>query len=814
MVMGKAQMCTNEVTVGTQEKTMEKAVEKHETTTPGESVDFIRAVVNEHMRTGKYDGQVITRFPPEPNGYPHIGHAKSICLNFGIAQDYGGRCHLRMDDTNPTTEDEEYVRALQDAVHWLGFDWGKHMYYASDYFGQLYAFAEQLIIDGKAYVDSLNEEQIREYRGTVTESGRPSPYRSRSVEENLDLLRRMRAGEFADGAHVLRAKGDMASPNMKLRDPLLYRIRHAHHYRTGDEWCIYPMYDFAHPLSDAIEGVTHSICTLEFENNRDIYDWLADNLLEEPRPHQYEFARLNLDYTIMSKRKLLQLVQEHHVNGWDDPRLPTIAGLRRRGVTPEAIRTFCDKIGVSKANSRVDMALLEHCIRDDLNTKAPRVMAVLRPLKVVITNYPEGQTEELDASFWPRDVPKEGSRPVPFTREIYIEQDDFMENPPKGFHRLLPGGEVRLRYAYIIKCDEVIKDAEGNVTELRCTYQPESRGGAAVDGRKVKGTIHWVSAVHAVPIEVRLYARLFTTPNPEEVEEGKRFQDYINPDSLEVLRNSLVEPSVANAAPGDRFQFERQGYFVADMVDSKPGALVFNLVVDLRDSWAKVAQAESTPATPQREAKASAPKSTPPPSDSNPSSRKSKTEVRDAVRAQQPELAARLTRYTTELGLPFDDADVLTGDLALARFFEDAVAVHGNAKNVANWVLNEVLRELKEKPIDSLPFGGAQLGQLVALVDSNAISSGAGKEVFGELMARGGDPKAIVEAHGLQQVSDAAQLLPLIDSVIAANAEKAAQYRSGKTGLLGFFVGQVMRQIGSKANPQVVQALVQERLAA
>lgn len=814
MVMGKAQMCTDEVTVGTQEKTIEKAVEKHETTTPGESVDFIRAVVNEHMRTGKYDGQVITRFPPEPNGYPHIGHAKSICLNFGLAQDYGGRCHLRMDDTNPTTEDEEYVRALQDAVHWLGFDWGKHMYYASDYFGQLYAFAEQLIIDGKAYVDSLNEEQIREYRGTVTEAGRPSPYRSRSVAENLDLLRRMRAGEFADGAHVLRAKGDMASPNMKLRDPLLYRIRHAHHYRTGDEWCIYPMYDFAHPLSDAIEGVTHSICTLEFENNRDIYNWLADNLLEEPRPHQYEFARLNLDYTVMSKRKLLQLVQEQHVSGWDDPRLPTIAGLRRRGVTPEAIRTFCDKIGVSKANSRVDMALLEHCIRDDLNTKAPRVMAVLRPLKVVITNYPEGQTEELDASFWPRDVPKEGSRPVPFTRELYIEQDDFMENPPKGFYRLVPGGEVRLRYAYIIKCDEVIKDAAGNVTELRCTYDPESRGGAAVDGRKVKGTIHWVSAVHAVPIEVRLYDRLFTTPNPEEVEEGKRFQDYINPDSLEVLRTSLVEPSVANAAPGDRFQFERQGYFVADMVDSQSGALVFNLVVDLRDSWAKVAQAESAAATPPREAKASTPKPTAPTSDSNPSSRKSKTEVRDAVRAQQPDLAARLTRYTTELGLPFDDADVLTGDLALARFFEDAVAVHSNAKSVANWVLNEVLRELKEKPIDSLPFGGAQLGQLVALVDGNAISSGAGKEVFAELMARGGDPKAIVEAQGLQQVSDAAQLLPLIDSVIAANADKAAQYRSGKTGLLGFFVGQVMRQIGSKANPQVVQALVQERLNA
>jgi glutaminyl-tRNA synthetase len=774
-----------------------------------EGTDFIRAVVNDHMRTGKYKGQVITRFPPEPNGYPHIGHAKSICLNFGLALDYGGRCHLRMDDTNPTTEDEEYVRALQDAVHWLGFDWGEHMYYASDYFGRLYEFAEQLIRDGKAYVDSLNEEEIRDYRGTVTEAGRHSPYRSRTVEENLDLFQRMRAGEFPDGAHVLRAKGDMASPNMKMRDPLLYRIRHAHHYRTGDDWPIYPMYDFAHPLSDAIEGVTHSICTLEFENNRDIYDWLADNLLEEPRPHQYEFARLNLDYTVMSKRKLLQLVQEGHVNGWDDPRLYTIAGLRRRGVTPEAIRTFCDKIGVAKANSRIDLALLEHCIRDDLNTKAPRVMAVLRPLKVVITNYPEGQTEELDASFWPRDVPKEGSRPVPFSRELYIEQDDFMENPPKGFHRLIPGGEVRLRYAYIIKCDEVIKDAAGNVVELRCSYDPASRGGAASDGRKVKGTIHWLSAAQAVPAEVRLYARLFTVPNPDETEEGKSFQDYINPNSLEILRSSLVEPSVATAAAGDRFQFERQGYFIADAVDSRPGALVFNQIVDLRDSWAKATATENaapTP-TPKREAKPAVAA----PSDS---SRKSRTEVRDEIRAQQPELAARLTRYTTELGLPFEDADVLTGDLTLARFFEEALAVGANAKSIANWVLNEVLRELKESPIDSLRFSGAQLGQLVALVDANTISSAAAKEVFAELMTNGGNPQTIVEQRGLQQVSNADELRPMIANVIAANADKAAQYRGGKTGLLGFFVGQAMRQIGGKANPQVVQALVQEMLAA
>jgi glutaminyl-tRNA synthetase len=793
--------------------------EKNEASTPPEGgVDFIRAVVNEHMRTGKYQGVVVTRFPPEPNGYPHIGHAKSICLNFGIAQDYGGRCHLRMDDTNPTTEDEEYVQALQDAVHWLGFDWGEHLYYASDYFGQLYDFAEQLIQEGKAYVDSLNEEEIRDYRGTVTEAGRESPYRSRSIQENLDLLRRMRAGEFPDGAHVLRAKGDMASPNMKMRDPLLYRIRHAHHYRTGDDWCIYPLYDFAHPLSDAIEGITHSLCTLEFENNREIYDWLADNLLEEPRPRQYEFARLNLDYTVMSKRKLLQLVQEGHVQGWDDPRLHTIAGLRRRGVTPEAIRTFCDKIGVSKANSRVDIALLDHCIRDDLNTKAPRVMAVLRPLKVVITNYPEGQTEELDGSFWPRDVPKEGSRPLPFARTLYIEQDDFMENPPKGFHRLVPGGEVRLRYAYIIRCEEVIKDANGQVIELRCSYEPASRGGAAVDGRKVKGTIHWVSAAHAVPVEVRLYDRLFTMPNPEEVEEGKRFQDYINADSLEVLSHSLVEPAIADAAIGDRFQFERQGYFVVDSA-SQPGALVFNRIVELRDAWAKGQQnnGELAPSTSQREpkgreAKVTEPKATPTAANDGAGSRKSKSELRDAVRAQQPELAARFVYYTTELGLSFEDADVLTGDLALARFFEDALTVHANAKSVANWILNDLLREAKDNPLTQLRFSGAQLGQLVALVDHNTISSAAAKEVFSELMAQGGDPRTIVEARGLQQLSEPTQLLPLIDQVIAANHDKATQYRAGKSGLLGFFVGQVMRQTGNKANPQVVQVLVQQQL--
>ncbi|MCB0062735.1 MAG: glutamine--tRNA ligase/YqeY domain fusion protein [Caldilineaceae bacterium] len=776
-----------------------------ETTEPrtDEAKDFIRAVINEDMRTGKYRGEVVTRFPPEPNGYPHIGHAKSICLNFGIAEEYGGVCNLRMDDTNPETEDEEFVRALQDAVKWLGYDYGDNMYYASDYFEQLYQFAEQLILDGKAYVDSLSGDEIREYRGTVKEPGRESPYRMRSVEENLDLFRRMRAGEFPNGSHVLRAKGDMASPNMKMRDPLLYRIRHASHYRTGDAWPIYPMYDFAHPLSDAIEGITHSICTLEFENNREIYDWLGENLLEEPRPHQYEFARLNLNNTVLSKRKLRRLVEENYVAGWDDPRMPTIAGIQRRGVTPQALRDFCERIGVAKTNSRIDPALLDACIRDDLNMTAPRVMAVLRPLKVLITNYPEGETEELDASFWPRDVPKEGSRPVPFSREIYIEQDDFMEDPPKGFRRLVPGGEVRLRYAYIIKCEEVIKDAGGNVIELRCTYDPDSKGGAPKDGRKVQGTVHWVSATQGIPAEIRLYDRLFTLENPDDIDDDKSFTDFINPDSL-VMVQGVVEPVLAQAKPWERFQFERQGYFVVDPVDSKPDALVFNRTVELRDSWTKSITMSDT-ATKQPTSSADEASVT----DSN---RKSKTELRSERRAQEPELVARLERYQSELGLSFEDADVLTGDLALAHFYEATLAAHDSPQSVANWVLNEVLRERKDGSIADLPFDGAALGKLVALVDNNTISTAAAKDVFADMMATGADPAAIVEKKGLQQVSDADQLKPIIEKVIAANTAKAEEYRSGKTGLFGFFMGQVMRETKGKANPQVVQELVREAL--
>jgi len=548
--------------------------------------DFIRQIIADDLASGKHN-TVVTRFPPEPNGYLHIGHAKSITLNFGVAGEVpGGRCHLRFDDSNPETEDMEYVESIKRDVKWLGYDWGDHLYHASDYFEELHAFAVHLIKDGKAYVCSLTDEEIRKYRGTVTRAGTDSPFRERSIEENLDLFSRMRKGEFADGEHVLRARIDMAAPNMKMRDPLLYRIRHAPHYRTGDAWCIYPMYDFTHCLSDAIEGITHSLCTLEFENNRELYDWIIDNAPSPSKPRQIEFARLNLNFTVMSKRKLVDLVDGGHVGGWDDPRLPTIAGLRRRGVTPEAIRDFCERIGVAKANSVVDVALLEHSVRDDLNARTPRVMGVLDPVKVVIVNYPEDEGEEFDAPYFPDDPPKMGFRKVPFTRELYIERADFMEDPPKKFFRLAPGREVRLRWAYFVTCVDVVKDGQGEIVELHCTYDPETKGGDAPDGRRVKGTIHWVSAAHALEAEVRLYDRLFTEPNPDADKEVG-FIEHLNPHSLDVV-SARVEPSLSQARSGDRFQFERTGYFIADSEDHTPDKPVFNRIVPLRDSWKKI----------------------------------------------------------------------------------------------------------------------------------------------------------------------------------------------------------------------------------
>jgi glutaminyl-tRNA synthetase len=551
------------------------------------AANFIRQMVAEDVKNGRFGGHVVTRFPPEPNGYLHIGHAKAICVDFGIAQEFGGRCHLRFDDTNPTKESTEYVESIMDTVRWLGFDWGPHLYYASDYFDQLYQWAVELIKAGKAYVDDLTPEQTREYRGTLTEPGRESPYRNRSVEESLDLFARMRAGEFEEGTRTLRAKIDMASGNLNLRDPVMYRIRKAAHHRTGDAWCIYPIYDWAHGQCDSIEGVTHSICTLEYEDHRPLYDWYLDQL-GVFHPQQIEFARLNLSNTVMSKRKLLELVEGGLVSGWDDPRMPTLAGLRRRGYTPESIRDFAERIGVAKADNLVDIALLEHCIREDLNRRAPRVMAVLRPLKLVIENYPAGQVEELEAVNNPED-PAMGTRRVPFARELWIEQDDFRETPPPKYFRLSPGAEVRLRYAYIIKCTGVVKDPQtGEVTEVRCAYDPASRGGDA-RGRKVKGTIHWVSAAHAVEAEVRLYDHLFAKPKPDEEEED--WKAALNPTSLQVLTGCKLEPALAGAAPASRHQFERQGYFCVDSADSTPARLVFNRTVGLRDTWAKIERA-------------------------------------------------------------------------------------------------------------------------------------------------------------------------------------------------------------------------------
>ncbi|RMG18301.1 MAG: glutamine--tRNA ligase/YqeY domain fusion protein [Planctomycetota bacterium] len=765
---------------------------------PNAATDFIRDRIAADLASGKHS-TVITRFPPEPNGYLHLGHAKSIFLNFGLAEEFGGRCHLRFDDTNPETEDPEYVESIQRDVRWLGCDWGDHLYFASDYFERLYELAEELIKAGKAYVDSSSEEEIRALRGTVTEPGRPSPYRDRSVEENLDLFRRMRAGEFPEGSHVLRAKIDLAAKNMKMRDPLLYRIRKRPHYRTGDTWCVYPFYDYTHCLSDAFEGITHSICTLEFENNRELYDWVIDNLREHlpARPEQIEFARLDLSYTVMSKRKLLQLVQEGIVAGWDDPRMPTLSGLRRRGVTPDALRTFCERIGVAKTNSTVDVQLFEHCVRDDLNHRAPRVMAVLDPLKVVITNYPEDRSEELDASYWPHDVPREGSRKVPFSRELFIERDDFREDPPKKYKRLAPGREVRLRYGYFIVCDEVIKDEAGRVVELRCTYDPATRGGAAPDGRSPKATLHWVSAAHAIDVEVRLYDRLFRAEVPGA--DGRDYHEDLNPDSLVVVR-AKAEPSLATAGPGEHFQFERQGYFFADPVDTSPGAPVFNRTIGLRDSWAKRSQPKgSRPAAPSR------------PRREAPTGRSSAPRSRDDYLAGLPPAARERFLAFEARGLPWGDARTLATEPALADLFAEATRHHDDPRAVANWVVNDVARALKTR--SELPFGGEALAELVELVATNRLSTKLARRVFEEMLASGERPAAIVERKGWRQLTDPAELRPLVEAVLAADPERVADYRGGKEKLLGYFLGQVMQRSGGQADPKTARELLRSALA-
>ncbi|WP_121626383.1 glutamine--tRNA ligase/YqeY domain fusion protein [Poseidonibacter antarcticus] len=752
-----------------------------------QSKDFLRIKVEEDLKSGKYK-EIITRFPPEPNGFPHIGHAKSIFINFGIARDYNGHCNLRMDDTNPTKEDTKYVEALKDAVLWLGYDWGDNIHFTSDYFPKIYDYAVQLIKMGKAYVDSLTEEQIREYRGTVKEAGKRSEYANRTIEENLDLLERMKNGEFKDGEHVLRAKIDMSAANMKMRDPLLYRIRHAHHFRTGDDWCIYPMYDFAHCLSDYIEGVSHSICTLEFENNRDIYDWVLDELeLKLPRPYQSEFARLGINYTVMSKRKLLELVQEEKVSGWDDPRMPTIAGYKRRGYTKESILNFCEQIGIAKANSMVDVSQLEFCIRDDLNKKVPRVMCVLDPLKVTIENY-EG-SEEIDASYYPHDVPKEGSRKIPFSKEIYIEREDFMENPPKGYFRLTPNQPVRLRHGFIISCKEVIKDENGNILEIKAEYYPNSKSGSDTSGIKVKSAIQWLSAKEAKKVEIRLYDRLFKSEAPQGLED-------INPDSLKIIKNALVEPAVIDDKIDERFQFERQGYFYVDPVDSSEENPVFNRIVGLKDSWAKKTKTVKPQAKETKETK----------------KQTAKTQVIGTEEAMNNEQKELFDTYTKELGLNTEVSNILARDEALSSFYQDCLNLLKSPISLANMVVNEVARELKEKEIAQLKFTANDIVELVKLIDDGIISSKIAKEVFEELAKNGKSPKQIVEEKGLIQISDPEVISPIIDEVIAKNPDNVAKFKAGNTKLLGFFVGQVLKTTGGKANPKVVNKLVAEKL--
>ena len=744
--------------------------------------DFLRTIVANDLESGKYK-KIITRFPPEPNGFPHIGHAKSISINFGIAKDFDGTCNLRMDDTNPTTEDTVYVEAIKDAVKWLGFEWEGDVKFTSDYFDKLYEYAVQLIKMGKAYVDSLSEEEMREYRGTVTKPGRRSKYANRSIEENLDLFERMKNGEFKDGEHVLRAKIDMSAANMKLRDPLLYRIRHAHHFRAGDKWAIYPMYDFAHPLSDYIEGVTHSICTLEFENNREIYDWLLDTLeLEPPRPYQHEFARLNINYTVMSKRKLLELVEGGYVNGWDDPRLPTIAGLRRRGYTPESILNFCELVGVAKANSVVDVAQLEFAIRDDLNKKVPRVMCVQEPLKVTITNY-EG-SEEIDAPYYPVDVAKEGSRKVPFSKTIYIERSDFEENPPKGYYRLTPTQPVRLKHAYIIQYEDVIKDENGNIVELKVKYFPDSKSGSDTSGIKVKSAIQWVDAQKAKQIELRLYDRLFQNETPQGIED-------LNPNSLQVIKKALVEPAVIEEKADERFQFERIGYFYADPVDYSDEKPVFNKIVALKDSWAKKTKPKQTQPKPQP---------------------KKIKQIDGEVAPMTKEQEKLFTRYTQEDKLGSEVANTLARDEKLSSFYQSALTLCDSPAVLANFVTNEVARELKNKEINELKYTPKEIAELANLVSDETISTKIAKEVFEQMSQNGDNPKSIVESRGLMQISDPAVIEPIIDDIIASNPQNVQKYKEGNKKLLGFFVGQTLKATGGKANPKIVNQLVSKKL--
>jgi glutaminyl-tRNA synthetase len=738
---------------------------------PARPGNFLTDIIDADLAAGRNGGRVVTRFPPEPNGYLHIGHAKSIFLNFGLAGRYGGRTHLRFDDTNPVTEEAEYVESIQADVRWLGCDWGSHLYYASDWFERMYECAERLVREGHAYVDSQPVEAIREQRGSFERPGVNSPYRDRPAAESLDLLRRMRAGELEDGACVLRARIDMAHPNVLMRDPLLYRIRHARHHRTGDRWCIYPMYDYAHPLEDAFEGVTHSICTLEFESNRELYDWVLDHLGPwDPRPRQHEFARLALGYTVMSKRKLLQLVSQGRVSGWDDPRMPTIAGMRRRGVTPEALRDFAERIGVAKNNSLVDIGKLEHAIRGDLEARAPRALAVLNPLRATIANWPEGRVDELDLPWWPGEPERGGSRKVPFGREILIEREDFSLDPPPGWKRLAPGREVRLAGAGTLRCDGVNRGHSGEVESLSCSLDPAALAGTP-GGKRVPGTIHWVHASRSVPARVRLYDRLFAVEQPDAEED---FLAALNPDSLSEAAEARTEPALARAEPGSRYQFLRQGYFFADPVDSRPGAPVWNRTIALKDTWA--ARAAAARPEPRR---ASRPRREPAPAPAAP-------------RRSQ--------------------ADLLTADPAIASFYRSALAAHPAPESVARWLLNELLGLAGERPLSSLPLSPAGFGRFVALADAGRLTPSAGKALLQDLVERGGEPETRMRELALGKVEDRGAVEAAVARALEARAAEVARYRAGERKLLGVLLGAALRETGGAADAALVRQLLQERL--
>ena len=759
--------------------------------------DFIRSIIADDVKSNKHHGRVVTRFPPEPNGFLHVGHAKSIYLNFSAAATHRGVTHLRLDDTNPETEEEAYVEAIKTDIEWLGFDWGTHLYHASDYFDQLYLYAQELIEKSLAYVDSLSEDEIREYRGSVLKPGRDSPYRNRSISENLQLFAQMKARDFSDGEQVLRAKIDMSTSNMLMRDPVLYRIRHATHYRTQDDWCIYPLYDFTHCLSDSIEGITHSICTLEFENNRDVYDWILDNLdIPQPQPQQYEFARLNLAFTVLSKRKLLQLVEGQFVDGWDDPRMPTIAGIRRRGVPAKAVRDFCRMIGVAKTENRVDLSSFEYAVRNELNYTAPRVMCVVDPLKVIITNYDESDTTYLDAPYFPEDVGKEGTRPLPFTREILIEQSDFEENPSKGFRRLSPGEEVRLRYGYIIKCERVIKNEEGEVSELHCSYDSKTKSGAPTNQRKVKGTIHWVSATESLPAEVRLYDRLFSVSNPEDVDEDKHFTDHLNVDSLVVLKRSRIEVSVASDPPEMHYQFERVGNFISDSKDSRPNNLVYNRTVTLKDTW-KSSQENKKEQPAQVEIT---------------SKKKQPSRAKNIIPRPKPLSEQQLSsanKMIDQFGIPEGDAIIFARNPTLMELFRSASEETDDYNALSKWCINEIPKDIMD--LDS-PLSGKSVGELVKLRSLGKISSHSAKKILRVVANTGKSINEILEEETYAMIDDDQQLKDIVTEVIEGNEDAVQKYLSGKIQLLGFLVGQVMLETGGSADPNKTRALMESSL--